>query len=452
MIRLIRNGLRGGASLLAYPIAERYECREVRNKIRAARAMLDTPFAARRTLARSRLADLVALAGAKVPYYRDLFARIGFDPESLRRDPAYLQDIPYLTKDIIREQGDRLLRDGRDGLRIHLAKTGGSTGPSAVIQYDQEAADWSSAITRLCRACIGNHHWRSELHFASEFPGKIPWRDSLRERAKEIAMNRYNVYFAQFTDAGLKKLWRDVCAVRPHLAHAHPSTMDQLAQYVERHGNFERPFDIFESSGELLSSEARARISRVFGCKVIDRYGLAEAGVVAYQLDPTVQAMRFLEFFAWPELDTTGSEDLTDVPEGAEAGELVITPLMNELMPLLRYRTGDQIVLRETEIGFEVPKIVGRIHDVVETAGGRFPTHYIQDVLDRMGMVREFQIMQDGEALTFFIVPEDHADKDLISGELQRLMKVPVEVLFVTQQSLKLTGHRQKFRHLVQPS
>jgi phenylacetate-CoA ligase len=119
-------------------------------------------------------------------------------------------------------------------------------------------------------------------------------------------------------------------------------------------------------------------------------------------------------------------------------------------MPLLRYQTGDQVVLRETHTGYEITEMVGRIHDLLEVSGRRFPTHYIQDILDRMGMVRQFQISRDSESLTFYIVPEDHADQNMITSELQRWTKAQVEVKFIPPDAIKLTGHRQKFRHLVQ--
>ena len=109
---------------------------------------------------------------ARVPYYRDLFHSIGFDPASLHRSADYLADIPVLTKDIIREQGERLLRDDHASYRAHASKTGGSTGPSAVIMYDQDAADWTSGVIRYARERIGAGATRSEVHFSSRFDGK----------------------------------------------------------------------------------------------------------------------------------------------------------------------------------------------------------------------------------------------------------------------------------------
>jgi phenylacetate-CoA ligase len=116
-----------------------------------------------------KLSKIVRYAAVNVPYYRDLFSQIGFDPEKLTTDAGYFRDIPYLTKDIIRTQGDRLLRHDHATARKHVPKTGGSTGPSALIFYDQDAADWSSATTRTLRAGIGKKHFHSELNFASRF-------------------------------------------------------------------------------------------------------------------------------------------------------------------------------------------------------------------------------------------------------------------------------------------
>ncbi|MCZ3376237.1 phenylacetate--CoA ligase family protein [Rhizobium sp. AG207R] len=450
ILSALRNGIRGAlATIIVYPLTERYEARDIRSKTRWIREEIDRPFSERRARAVARLAETVAFAGVKVPYYRDLFSSIGFDPAKVAADPRYIEDLPYLTKDIIREQGQRLLREDRDGIRIHVAKTGGSTGPSAHIHYDQEAADWSSAITQESRRRIGNTHWRSELHFASKFPEVFPWRDRMREHVKCFAMNRDNIFFATFASEELEQIWRRIKSIRPHLAHAHPSTADQLAAHVETTRGKDKGFQIFESSGELLEARQRERIERVLQCQVIDRYGLAEAGVIAYQIDPKSSDMRFYEFFAWPELRTEEETGLTDIPEGARSGELVITPLFNRMMPLLRYRTGDNAILAHQPNGIVIPRMVGRVHDVIMLGGTPLPTHFIQDVLDRVGGIREFQIQMLRGKPVFRLVPEDTADTNAIRERIASWWSDNVEVEFITPADLKLVGLRQKFRHFV---
>jgi phenylacetate-CoA ligase len=451
--RNLINGAMGfAAALLAYPLAERFEGRDVRSKVRSLGREMARPFAERRLASWAAVVDTVRHAAVMVPYYRDLFARIGFDPEKLVADARYLHDIPYLTKDVIREQGNRLLRDDHAEARKHVSKTGGSTGPAALIVYDQEAADWSSAVTRHVRGGIGKRHFHSELHFAAKFPDEFPLRDRLRERAKCLAMNRHNIFFASFESAELETMWRDIKLIRPHLVHGHPSTMYQLALHVDAKLDRTRAFRIFESSGELLKGHQRETISRVFQCDIVDRFGLAEVGIVAYQAGRRDPAMLVLDSMAWPEIAAAEGADNLSSGENGEAGELVVTATKNRMMPLIRYRTGDLAMLSQTSRGFELEELVGRIHDVVEIAGRKLPTHYIQDVLDRIGGIKEFQIEIRQRRPVLRLVPDSGAKLDDIRARIGRYWQGAADVEFISSSELRLLGRRRKFRHLVAAS
>jgi phenylacetate-coenzyme A ligase PaaK-like adenylate-forming protein len=454
--RAFMNGLRGlVASLVVYPLAERLEGRDVRSKRRAFASELGRRFAERRQRSWAALVDLVRFAGANVPYYRDLFARIGFDPEKLTRDPRYFQDLPYLTKDLIHSEGERLLRSDHASFRKHVAKTGGSTGHSAHIVYDQDAADWSSAVTRHARAAVaeigkaGKIGFRSELHFASKFPEAFPLADQLREYMKCLAMNRSNVFFSSLDPDELEKIWSKIKSIRPYLLHAHPSTIVHLAHFVEAHRGADKAFEIFESSGEMLSRKQRETIARVLRCVVIDRYGLAEVGVVAYQTDPQDTAMVVFDPFCWPEIATVDGSDELPCRDDATGGELVLTAIRNRMMPLVRYRTGDLAVLGETSRGFVIHEMIGRTHDVIELAGRRIPTNYLQDVLDRVGGIRTFQVEIVQGRPVLRIVPEPNSGLEGIRNRLAGWWGDAIDVQFIKPSDLKLQGWRCKFRHLV---
>jgi phenylacetate-CoA ligase len=451
--RAIINGVRGlTGSLVLFPLAEQFEGRDMRGKQRHFAAEMAQPFAVRRASSWAATVETVRLAGKEVPYYRDLFTRTGFDPASLARDPKFLNDIPFLTKDIIRSEGERMLRNDHAAHRKHLAKTGGATGPSALIFYDQDAADWSSAVTRYARTLIGAGPMRSELHFASKFPEEFPWKARMREHVKCLSNNRYNIFFSSFEPNELEDIWQRIKSIRPYLVHGHPSTLYQLALHVEAKYGGGRAFDIFESSGELLEKKQREAISRVFNCRVIDRYGLAEIGVTAYQTNPQRSGLMVFDPFAWPEI--IPAETGADMPEvdGAQTGELVFTALKNRVMPLIRYRPGDMATLRETPAGFVIEEIVGRVHDVVEIAGRRVPTHYIQDLLDRIGGVKEFQIeIREGRPV-LRIVAEPGLDPQAFRSQLASWWADAVDVEFIESNALKLQGWRSKFRHLVSPA
>jgi len=453
VVRAFYNGVRGlVGSAAVFPVAERLERRKIRARQASFAAEMSMPFAERRRRSWERLVQVVRFAGAAVPYYRDLFASIGFDPERLARDPGYLADIPLLTKDIIREQGDRLLRHDHARYRKHICKTGGSTGPSTNILYDQRGADWSSAVTRHARALIGAGASRAELHLAAEFGELIPIRDRIREQIKCLANNRFNLAFSTFAPDELERIWQQILKIKPYLVHGHPSTLHQLAMHLEAQNLGKHQgaaFHIFESSGEVLSAVQRELIGRVFGCRVVDRYGLAEAGVVAYQTDPEREDMQVFDPVAWPEIvDGEFSAELARDSNDL-TGELVLTVLANRMMPLLRYRTGDIASLDEAADGFILSRVMGRIHDIIEVAGIPVPTHHVQDVLGRIGGVREFQIERREDRPKFWIVPESLAFRKTIERGISERWKDSIDVEFVGMESLKRQGWRSKFRHLI---
>lgn len=428
---------------LAYPIAESREQRNVRPKVAELRSHYRLPFAQRRKIALERLTGILQFAGEHVPYYRDLFREKQFDPVKAGQDPRYLQELPYLTKDVIREQGARLFSRPLEEVRHHACKTGGSTGLSCTIFYDQEAADYSSAVTFYARRRAGKHGYHSELHFACRFPDAAVPQWPTREDFKCFAMNRSNIFFDRIDDAGLEEMWRTLKRRKPYLAHGHPSTMYALACYIERKYGSDKAFDVFESSGELLEPHQREVIERALRCRVINRYGLAELGVMAYELDGHDGGFQILESEGWPE-----NRPIEDNPDGAS--ELVFTGFRNRLMPMIRYATGDLAHVDSRENGLFLTDVVGRIHDVVPINGVAHPTHHIQDMLDhRVGGIQEFQIDLRTSPPTLRIVLEPWANEEETTKKLRGYWQDAFTIAYVGHDAFERVGRRAKFRHVV---
>jgi phenylacetate-CoA ligase len=437
----ILKGLTG--AYVAYPIAESRERRTVRPKVAELHRHYALPFAQRREIALGRLTSILQFAGEQVPYYRDLFRARNFDPLKAGQDPRYLEDLPFLTKDVIREQGARLFSHPLEEVRHHACKTGGSTGLSCTIFYDQEAADYSSAVTFYARRRIGKLGHRSELHFACRFPDDVVPQWPSREDFKCFAMNRSNIFFDRIDDTGLEEMWRTLKRRRPYLAHGHPSTMYALACYVERTYGSDKAFSVFESSGELLEDYQREVIERALRCRVINRYGLAELGVMAYELDGHEGGFQILDSEGWPENRAEG-----DNVDGVD--ELVLTGFRNRLMPLIRYTTGDRARVEVRDNGLFLTDVVGRIHDVVPINGVMHPTHHIQDMLDhRVGGIQEFQIDMRTTPPTLRIVLEPWANKDDTTNKLHHYWGDAFLIDYVGHEALTRVGRRAKFRHVV---
>ncbi|WP_137890741.1 phenylacetate--CoA ligase family protein [Ramlibacter sp. 2FC] len=444
-LRTLRYAQGWLSALVAYPAAEHIEKRDIRTKLNVLRKHYRKPFAQRKQIAQQHLVETLVFAGEKVPYYRDLFSRHRFDARKVAADVRYLNDLPYLTKDIIREQGSRLFSRPLEGLRHHVMKTGGSTGLSCHIHYDQDGIDHAAAVTLFCRERIGKAKHKFELHFACRFPDPPGPKKWTREDWKCLAMNRSNIFFDRIDDVGLDEIWQTLRERQPYLIHGHPSTIYALACHIERKYGSGKAFEVFESSGELLEPYMRKAIERVLQCRVINRYGLAELGVTAYELDGESGGLQVLESEGWPE----------SLPvEGADSGEeeLVFTGFRNRLMPLLRYRTGDMAKVVLEDDAFRLVNVVGRIHDLVPINGIDHATHHIQDMLDhRVGGIQEFQIDLRTTPPTLNIVPEPTAKPEEIQAKVEGFWKSGFTVRFVGHDAFVRVGRHAKFRHVVHP-
>ncbi|MCA9100184.1 MAG: hypothetical protein R3C10_17330 [Pirellulales bacterium] len=430
---------------VVYPLAQYREGRDILSKVRQLRQQARQSFTERRRLRQRQLANVLEHAGEEVPYYRDLFRRLRFHPTKLLRDTRHLEDLPVLTKDIIREQGDRLISQRAKRGVLHARKTGGSTGPSAVVYYSPAALDWTAAVNRAALESVGQRRWHREMHLASRYPEEFPWQARLREWFKTQALNRTNVFTDHFDDHAMETLWRKLRRTRPRLVQCHPSTMFALASYVARQGHpAHNVLSVFESTGEVLTDRQRDLIEATFACRAINRYGSAEFGVLAYeQLAETRRRLHLLDAVAWPEV----------IEHESGSSEIVLTGLLNEAMPLVRYRTGDLAQLGEDETGWHIWELQGRIHDLVYIGDAAYPTHYLQDVFDRLGGIEEFQFQQQAEGrLTVRMVVPDVTRHAPISAQLRAWWGDGVRVEFCDFDGLRRTGWRGKFRHLVDAS
>jgi len=91
-----------------------------------------------------RLRAFLTECGANVPYYRELFRSLDFDP---RRTGAVsdLARLPLLTKDTIRREFDRLKSDGPEAMK--LSSTTGSTGDALRFYIcSPKTAPWCATL------------------------------------------------------------------------------------------------------------------------------------------------------------------------------------------------------------------------------------------------------------------------------------------------------------------
>ena len=202
-----------------------------------------------------RLRALLLRAQAHVPYYRDLFARLGFDPASVN-DPDDLQKLPFLTKEVIRANTEALKADNAHGLARF--NTGGSSGQPLIFFIGNErvshdvAAKWRA--TRWWGVDIGDPEivvWGSPIELGAQ--------DRVRLLRDRLIRTKLLPAF-EMSSGKLDEFVREIRAMRPKMLFGYPSSISHIARHAEERGIAMDDLGIKVGEAE---SVARARVADV---------------------------------------------------------------------------------------------------------------------------------------------------------------------------------------------
>ena len=106
----------------------------------------------------------------------------------------------------------------------------------------------------------------------------LDFKSQAKQLMKEFANKRFNLFIKDFSISSVNRYLEILKNQKTNLLHGMPS---QVSGLVDSSNGFHIP--LVETSGEILRAKQK-RIESFFSTNVVDRYGLAEAGIVAYQM------------------------------------------------------------------------------------------------------------------------------------------------------------------------
>ena len=396
-----------------------------------------------------RLRQFMTLIGQRVPYYREIFRQLNFDPQTLDSLDA-LQSLPLLAKSDIRTNLHALKADGHGPLTRYT--TGGSSGEPLIFYMGRGrkshdvAAKWRA--TRWWGVDIGDPElvvWGSPVELGAQ--------DRIRRLRDGLMRSRLLPAF-EMSSRNLAQFVEIIRTAPPTMLFGYPSSLALIAQQARRQGQDMTQLGIkvaFVTSEKLYDTQ-RALISEVFGCPVANGYGARDAGFIAHEC-PSGS----LHISAEDIIVETVRPDGSPTAAG-EAGEIVVTHLTTSDFPFVRYRTGDIGVLSDMPCacGRGLPmlkEVQGRSTDFVVAQNGTVMhgLALIYSVRDLPGVER-FKIEQMTRNLTVVKVlagPEFGAAQEerIIRDFKSRLGDaVQVQVDRVSEMGNEASG---KFRYVV---
>ena len=316
-----------------------------------------------RALQLKRLKAAVARA-AQVPHYKKQFAAAGIAPGDVKSLDD-LAKLPFTTKEDLRQNYPfgMFAVPMNEIVRVHASS--GTTGKPTVVGYTRGDIDmWAMLIARGIRAAGGKPGDKMHVaygyglftgglgfHYGAEYLGcaVIPVSGGFTERQVQL-----------------------ICDFEPDIIAVTPSYLLAIADEFDRQGIDARKSSLRIAllGAEPWSEGMRAEIERRMGLDAVNVYGLSEVigPGVAQEYADTKDGLTIWEDHFFPEIiDPETGEALPD----GEEGELVLTSLTKEAMPVIRYRTRDltRLLPGNARAMRRIERIKGRSDDMLIIRG-----------------------------------------------------------------------------------
>ena len=371
-------------------------------------------------LERDQVASLRALLtrARRAKYYRELFAKIGFDPRDLtsRED---LQQLPLLTREIIHARYDDLL-DPERGDTIRKG-TSGTTGRPMRFEYSAESETWRQAMRLRGYGWAGYRHGLPVLHFWAPSPLAPHGMNAAKIRLDRALRREVYLDSTRQDGASLARAVEVVKRRRPHVLIGYSKATALFAHYINDRGLRTWAEDIpVICAAESLHAADRAAIERAFG-PAFETYGSRETMLVGAEC-----AAHAGLHLSEENLVVEIVKDGRPVPPG-ETGDVVITDLHNDAMPFIRYVNGDlaSMATGTCRCGRglrRLARVDGRKCDTLsDSTGAPIPgMAFIVPLARPDDLVRQFQVVQrrTGEVL-LRIVPGTEWNETTFATEVE---------------------------------
>jgi phenylacetate-CoA ligase len=278
---------------------------------------------------------LLRHAASQVPFYRELWRGLGFDPGVDALTPKRFSLLPVVTRAMIQSAGEAAFSAAVPEAHgtVHAGATAGTTG--APLQFR------ATGLTQfMWRAfTLRDHLWHRR-----DLTGKLAAIRSIPERRAEApnwglataALCSTGPAVGLHIDHEIVEQARWLVEQDPHSLITHPSNLYALAGWFSGHGLKLPQLRDIRTVSERVTPEQRAACRVAFGLPLVDSYSTRELGYLALQC-PGREHYHVQEEGALVELLDDRDRP---VPQGT-MGRVVVTSLHNFAMPFVRYDTGD---------------------------------------------------------------------------------------------------------------
>lgn len=407
-------------------------------------------------LQEEKLKSIVRYVYQHSDFYRKRFDEAGVKPEDIKT-LSDVTKLPFTYKKDLRDTYPTGMFCVANEQLVRFHVSSGTTGKPTVVGYTKnDIHEWA---TSLARAMTSIGVGRGDIIQVSYGYGLFTGGLGLHYGAEEVGCTVLPTSSGN-TEKQIE-LMQDLGTTTMACTPSYFLFMTEVAKSMGISLKDDTKLKIGIFGAEPWSQQMRARIEEITGIKAYDVFGTSELSgplftECTYQDGIHIWADQFL-------IEVIDPETGESLPDG-ERGELVITTLAKEALPLIRYRVGDNTVLSKEPCRCgrthpRIMRILGRVDDMLIIRGINVFPGQIESVLMNIPEVGEhFQIIVDRvnelDVMAVQIEMTDAAfsDKvndiikleDKVAAALQKVLNLAVKVELVEHGSLPRSMGKSK--------
>ncbi len=268
------------------------------------------------------------------PFYKKKFEEMGIKPEDIK-SPADVRKLPFTTKQDLRDNYPFGLASVPLDKCVRLHSSSGTTGnPTVVLHSQKDLDEWANAVAR----CL----WMVGLRPNDVFQNSSGYGMFTGGLGFQYGAERLGMLTVPAAAGNTLRQIKFITDFGTTAIHAVPSYLTRIKEVMDQQGIDPRKdtkLKVLAIGAEPHSEEQRKRIENMFGVKAYNSFGMSEmcGPGVAFECKEQ-NGLHFWEDYYIVEI--VDPETLEPVPDG-EIGELILTTINREAMPLIRYRTRD---------------------------------------------------------------------------------------------------------------
>lgn len=416
-----------------HPVLSGLNYRGIGNRLRDLRRMERMSPAQIRDQQWQGISRLLQLAFESTPFYRQRLNELNVTPADIRSFDDF-QKLPVLTREDIRQNQDGLWsrRYSRDSLLS--AATGGTTDTPIPLLRSQDCLRARTAVQTYLDGWAGM--WPGDKIFRlwgaqQDFAQNPSWRWRVFDR---FILRQVWAPTSLLNPETLDRYRQLLNEFRPTVIYAYPTPLAIFCEHLAGCGKpYHRPKTAI-CTAEPLQEHQRDLIEGTLGCKVFEHYGSRDFGMVGGECEAHAgmhlhPAAVYVECLRIPGAEEDGLH------------EVFITDLLNDGMPMIRYRINDCVIAASAPCPCGRPfplikKIIGRTTDNFYMANGDVVpgVALTNRVIQVCPGLKKMQVIQKTERdfLIRYVPGDGFAESDLqfLRSKLRSFLPYPIQWTF----------------------